>query len=112
MVTNQSPRRLAGCAGIIVAGVVAGLAAYVWLVFMLALAGFYTVSFGTAAFVGLLISAVLVVTSVIAERKRAPDEPPRRRLGLFVRAMLVTHVLLCIYFVAFMPKTVLFLSLG
>ncbi|MGV0772044.1 hypothetical protein [Mycobacterium syngnathidarum] len=112
MVANQSPRRLAGCAGIIVGGLVAGLAVYVWLVFMLALAGFYTVSFGTAAVVGLFISAVLAVTSAIAERRRPPDEPPRRRLALFVRTMLVTHVLLCIYFVAFMPKTVAFLSHG
>lgn len=112
MVANQSPRRLAQSAGIIVAGVAAGLAVYVWLVFMLALVGFYTVSFGTAAFVALLISAVLVATSVITERRRAPDEPPRARLGLFLRTMLVTHIALCIFAAVFMPETVLFFPHG
>lgn len=109
MVTNHSPKRHLESAGLITAGVIVGLILYAWLVLMLALVGFYTVSFGTAAFVALLISIVFVVTSAIMGR-HAPDvanaAPPRRRL--FLRSMLVTHVALCIFAAAFMPETVLF----
>jgi hypothetical protein len=109
MVANQTPRRLLESTGLIVGGVVVGLILYAWLVLMLALVGLYTVSFGTAAFVALLISVVLVATAAITKRRRALDSAPGRRLGLFLRSMLVTHVALCIFAVFFMPETVLFL---
>ena len=112
MVTNHSPKRLLESAALVAAGVIVGTILYVWLVVMLALAGFYTVSFGTAAFVALLVSAVFVVTSVVTGRRRGAGDSPafQRRLSLFLRAMLVTHVVLCAFSVVFMPETVLFLS--
>ncbi|MDH6199028.1 heme/copper-type cytochrome/quinol oxidase subunit 2 [Mycobacterium frederiksbergense] len=109
MVTNQSPKQLLATVGLIATGVIAGLVLYLWLVLMLALVGFYTVSFGTAAFVALLISVVLVATSVITGRRRGPDEAAPRRLSLFLRSILVAHVAICIFAAVFMPETVLFL---
>ncbi|WP_067846442.1 hypothetical protein [Mycolicibacterium wolinskyi] len=109
MVTNQIPRRLLESAGLIVGGIVVGLILYAWLVLMLALVGFYTVSFGTATLVALLISVALVVASAITRRRRAPDHAPSRRLDLFLRSMLVTHAALCVFAVVLMPETVLFL---
>lgn len=114
MVTNHSPKRLLESAALVAAGVIVGIVLYVWLVLMLALAGFYTVSFGTAAFVALFVSAVFVVTSVVTGRRSGAGDPRvfQRRLSLFLRAMLVTHVVLCAFSVVFMPETVLFLSRG
>ncbi|MCV7226267.1 hypothetical protein [Mycolicibacterium komossense] len=112
MAIGQPTKRLLPSIGLIAAGLITGLGLYLCVMFAMAAAGFYTLSFGTGSFVALLICLLIAGAAAITARRDAADEDTadfHRKIRTFVFAMTALQVVLCIFFVAFMPKTVLFL---
>ena len=110
MVISQSKKRLLVSVGLVAAGLVAGGGLYLSVMFAMAAAGFYTLSFGTGSFVALAVSLLVAsVAEIVARRGAAEDAPDFvRQLRTFLWAAIALHALLCVFAVIFMPETVLF----
>lgn len=106
MVINQSMKRLLGSIALVAAGLFAGFGLFVCAMFMLAIAGFYTLSFGTGCFLALILWIALAAISTVMSRRRPAEFS--RQWRLFLAAMLAFHVVSCVAAVVLMPETVLF----
>lgn len=115
MAISQPTKRLLVSLGLVTAGLITGLGLYLCVMFAMAAAGFYTLSFGTGSFVALFICLLTLAAAAIAARRDVADDDTinfHRKIRTFLLAMIALQVVLCIFFIAFMPKTVLFLPHG
>ena len=104
---NKTPLRNLKAVTFVVLGAIAGIALYLICAVILSIVGFYTLSFGTGAFIGLAVAGMGVALYARASRAETRDAAsPAAKL--LTAGLLGTLALTCIAAIIWMPELIAF----